>query len=96
MIQIKAGDLSSQEQQRLQQIRHNASALSGFVSNFLMTQKPWIPTLFHRRDNGVPLITYLHKVCSNSTKKRSSVYVYHDTIGCHIFAGCQVNTGGID
>lgn len=38
MIQIKAGDLSSQEQQRLQQIRHNASTLSGFVSNFLMTE----------------------------------------------------------
>lgn len=52
MIQIKMHDLPLLEQQRLHQIRNNASTLAGFVSNFLVTEaldhdavelvcKPW-------------------------------------------------------
>lgn len=38
MIQIKVNDLPSQEMQRLQQIRNNATTLAGFVSHFLVTE----------------------------------------------------------
>lgn len=38
MIQIKASELPAQEMQRLQQIRKNATQLSGLVSHFLTTE----------------------------------------------------------